>query len=328
MTWLHIAAAALAAASPPPPAERAANDGGIVITVPEAHDSLVPNGTFGEIINLDAERYDRFTLEVMIGESGPFDFMIDTGSQATVLARELADRLGLHERQPALLIGMASSVHVEVAKVPDLTIGSLVVDVDLAPLLERRNIGDVDGILGLDSLQGQRVLLDFEAQTIAVADASSLGGDRGFEIVVRARRMLGQLVITQAVIDGVRTSVIVDTGAQGSVGNVALGRRLRGRDLGVTSMMDVNGESIEGQVRLARTLAFGRIELHNFPVAFADAPPFEALGLDEEPALIIGMQQLKLFRRVAIDFASRKVLFDLPDGTPTDRNPGSRTYAF
>lgn len=60
----------------------------------------------------------------------------------------------------------------------------------------------MDGILGLDSLQGKRVLMDFEAHTIAVADADALGGDRGFEIVVRARRMLGQLVITQAEIDG------------------------------------------------------------------------------------------------------------------------------
>src|SRR5690606_12890022 len=119
-----------------------------------------------------------------------------------------------------------------------------------------------------------------------------------------------------------------DTGAQGSVGNVALGRRLRGRDLGVTSMMDVNGASIEGQVRLARSLSFGRVELQNFPVAFADAPPFKALGLDDEPALIIGIQELKLFKRVAIDFESRKVLFDLADGTQLDRNPGSRIYGF
>ncbi len=327
MAWLFLASAAMAAASPPPevPAPRG---GPITITMPVGHESLAPATDQGEILTLQAERYDRFTLEVMIGDHGPYDFMIDTGSQATVLARELADRLGLHERQPAMLIGMASTLPVEVARIPDLSIGSLVVDIDLAPLLERRNIGGVDGILGLDSLQGKRVLLDFEAHTIAVADAESLGGDRGFEIVVRARRMLGQLVITQAEIDGVRTAVIVDTGAQGSVGNVALGRRLRGRDLGMTSMMDVNGESIEGQVRLARSLSFGRIQLQNFPVAFADAPPFEALGLHEEPALIIGIQELKLFKRVAIDFDSRKVLFDLANGTQLDRNPGSRVYGF
>lgn len=327
MAWLLLASAAMAAGSPPLEAP-APRGGPITITMPAGHESLAPNTEQGEILTLQAERYDRFTLEVMIGDHGPYDFMIDTGSQATVLAVELADRLGLQERQPAMLIGMASTLPVEVARIPDLAIGSLVVDIDLAPLLERRNIGGVDGILGLDSLQGKRVLLDFEAHTIAVADADALGGDRGFEIVVRARRMLGQLVITRAEIDGVRTAVIVDTGAQGSVGNVALGRRLRGRDLGMTSMMDVNGASIEGQVRLARSLSFGRVQLQNFPVAFADAPPFEALGLHDEPALIIGIKELKLFKRVAIDFDSRKVLFDLADGTQLDRNPGSRIYGF
>jgi hypothetical protein len=30
--------------------------------------------------------------------------------------------------------------------------------------------------------------------------------------------------------------------------------------------------------------------------------------------LVLGMQQLKLFRRVAIDFDKRRVLFDLPRG--------------
>lgn len=327
MAWQLLASAAMAAGSPPleAPAQRG---GPITITMPVGHESLAPSAEQGEILTLQPERYDRFTLEVMIGDHGPYDFMIDTGSQATVLAAELADRLGLHERQPAMLIGMASTLPVEVARIPDLSIGSLVVDIALAPLLERRNIGGVDGILGLDSLQGKRVLLDFEAHTIAVADADSLGGDRGFEIVVRARQTLGQLVITRAQIDGVRTSVIVDTGAQGSVGNVALGQKLRGRDLGMTSMMDVNGESIAGQVRLARSLSFGRIELQNFPVAFADAPPFEALGLHDEPALIIGIQELKLFKRVAIDFDSRKVLFDLANGTGFGQKPGSRIYGF
>lgn len=333
MAWLFAASAALAAASAPvaesaPPAENApASNQGVEIILPHGSQSISLTGDV-EVIELAAERYDRFTLEVMIGERGPFDFLIDTGSQATVLAREIADRLGLHERQPAMLIGMASTVAVEVARVPDLTIGSRIVDVHLAPLLERSNIGGADGILGLDSLQGQRVLLDFEAQTIAVATADDLGGDRGFEIVVKAHRKLGQLVITRAEIDGVRTAVIVDTGAQGSVGNLALGRKLRGRDLGATSMMDVNGFSVEGQMRLARVLSMGGIELRSFPVAFADAPPFEALGLQDEPALIIGIRELKLFRRVAIDFEARKVLFDLASGTVRSGRPASRIYGF
>ncbi len=334
MNWLFAASAAMAAASAQPaeplpsPGEDPEKKNQIEIILPQTSESLSLVGDNVEVFELASELYDRFTLEVMIGERGPFNFMIDTGAQATVLSREIADQLEFHERRPAVLIGMASRRDVEAVTVRDVAIGSRVFDVQFAPLLDRRHIGGADGILGLDSLQGQRVLLDFEAYTIAVADADALGGDKGFEIVVRARRALGQLVITRATIDGVRTAVIVDTGAQGSIGNNALGRRLRGRDLGLTSMVDVNGFSLQGNMRLAGALSMGGIEIRNFPVAFADAPPFEALGLHEEPALIIGIQELKLFRRVAIDFESREILFDMASPRSRPRNPSSRIYDF
>ena len=50
------------------------------------------------------------------------------------------------------------------------------------------------------------------------------------------------------------------------------------------------------------------------PIAYADGPAFAALGLHKKPALILGMRDLRLFDRVAIDFESRTVLFDLPRG--------------
>jgi hypothetical protein len=54
------------------------------------------------------------------------------------------------------------------------------------------------------------------------------------------------------------------------------------------------------------------MELNQVAVSFADAPAFAALGLADKPALILGMQDLSVFRRVAIDFKTRRVLFDLP----------------
>ena len=150
---------------------------------------------------------------------------------------------------------------------------------------------------------------------MTVADAEQLGGNRGFEIVVKARRRLGQLIITNAMLDGVETAVIVDTGAQSSIGNPALLERLRRtRHLGETELTDINGHQLSGPVRLAENLTIDRVQLNDFAVLFADCPPFHALGLADEPALILGMSELRAFRRVAIDFQSRRILFDLPRG--------------
>ena len=266
-----------------------------------------------DILELEREQYDRLTVPVTIRGQGPFDFMIDTGAQATVLSRALADRLMLHDRDTATLIGMASSKLVETTPIEDFTLGSRSFFIRQAPVVETEHLSGADGILGLDSLQDQRVLLDFTKRRISVADAEALGGNRGFEIIVRAREALGQLIITEARLDGIRVNVVVDTGAQGSIGNMALLSRLRSnRSLGDTVMTDINGQSLSGRVRVGRRLDIGRGSLNNFPILFTDSRPFYTLGLAEEPALILGMTELRLFRRVAIDFKSRRVLFDLP----------------
>ncbi len=273
-----------------------------------------------DIVASDADFYDRLTVPVMIGEEGPFRFLVDTGAQATALTERLRDRLALKTIGTATVVGMASKTPVELVALDDLRFASRTFNNIEAPLLRARNIG-ADGILGLDSLQALRVIIDFRDNTIAVNDAEALGGNSGFDIVIRARRRLGRLIITQAKVDGITTDIIVDTGAHGSVGNLALKKRMRSRGTAPYSTTDVNGVELLGTLNIARTLRIQSMEIRDLPIGFADAPPFEALGLRNRPALIMGMRDMRLFNRVAIDFASRKVLFDVPRAS---REPGYR----
>jgi hypothetical protein len=157
-----------------------------------------------------------------------------------------------------------------------------------------------------------------------VADADSLGGNRGYDIVVRARSVLGQLVITSAELDGIKVAVIVGSGAQGSVGNIALQQRLRGRSLGDAVMTDINGVTNQSETKLTREVRIGKARITNVPLTFVDSPSFKALGLDNKPAMVLGMNELRLFKRVAIDFKERKVLFDLPPNSDWAASPGGR----
>ncbi len=271
-----------------------------------------------DIVASDADFYNRLTVPVMIGEEGPFRFLVDTGAQATALTERLRDRLALETIGTATVVGMASKTPVELVAVDDLRFAARAFNNIEAPLLRARNIG-ADGILGLDSLQTLRVVIDFRNDTIAVNDAEALGGNSGFDIVIRARRRLGRLIITQAKVDGITTDIIVDTGAHGSVGNLALRKRMRSRGTAPYSTTDVNGVELLGTLNIARTLRIQSMEIRDLPIGFADAPPFEVLGLRDRPALILGMRDLRLFNRVAIDFASRKVLFDVPRASRQQR---------
>ena len=265
-----------------------------------------------EILSLEEERYERLTIPVTIDGSGPYNFMIDAGSQATAVTHEIHSALSLESLGMATLVGMASSRPVEVVELDRLELGTSTIHNLAAPVLNRHHVG-ADGIIGLDSLQDFRVLIDFREETIAVEDVTKKKGSRrGFDIVVRARHKLGQLLITDARIEGVKATVIIDTGAQASLANNALRERIRTKRAQDVTTTDVNGVSMIGQLSFVRSLEIEGVSLRDVPITFADAPAFEALGLKDQPVLSLGMNHLKMFDRVAIDFSSQRVLFDVP----------------
>ena len=47
-------------------------------------------------------------------------------------------------------------------------------------------------------------------------------------------------------------------------------------------------------------------------IAFADAHPFKLFGLDKKPSMLLGMEGLRSFERVSVDFSTKKVTFLLP----------------
>lgn len=267
-----------------------------------------------DILALKFDRGDRMTVPVRVAEQGPFHFLIDTGAQNTVLSNALATQLGLQPSDKATIVGVAGKQIVETVQLDQIDLGRRSFYGLQAPLLDGANIG-ADGILGLDSLQGQRVLIDFRQNLIAVDDARTLGGDRGFEIVVTARRKSGQLILADARLDGVNVRVVIDTGAETSVGNLALERALAKRSGGQTATLtSVTGQQVQANLGMGHGLTIDKITFANVLIAYADGPAFAALGLDKHPALLLGMRDLRGCDRVAIDFASRKILFDVHDG--------------
>lgn len=267
-----------------------------------------------DVVSGGADAENRMTVPVQIGTKGPYRFLIDTGAQRTVLSTDLAARLSLAPAQKRRVIGIAGAETADTVEIDEIGLGRRSFYGLTALLFESRHIG-ADGIVGIDSLQNQRVLLDFTRNRMAIGDAKSLGGNSGYEIIVTARRRAGQLIMTNAMIDGVRTDVVIDTGSDTSLGNRALQRALRQRgDLPRTVMLSVTGQEAVADLGTADRLDMQGVSISNPVIAFSDSPAFAALKLDRRPALMLGMRELRLFRRVAIDFSARKVMFDLPTG--------------
>jgi predicted aspartyl protease len=298
---LLLAQASPAAAQPPPAVPYQARSSAATLPAAPEHETLPAR----------SDDRDRMTVEVGIGEKGPFHFLVDTGAQTTVISSGLAHRLGLVPTARHSVLGIAGRIEVDTVELPEIRLGRRTYADYVTPMLEDANLG-ADGIIGIDGLQGHRVLLDFQHQKITLADARSLTFEEGFEIVVSARRRAGQLIMTNADIDGVTTEVVLDTGAEGSIGNRALQRALaRRHDTYAATLLSVTGQTINADMGMARQLTVDRLFINNVVIAYADSPTFAALKLDRRPAVLLGMRELRLFKRVVIDFQGHRVLFDV-----------------
>jgi predicted aspartyl protease len=278
------------------------------------------------VIGTEEDRSERMTVPVMIGGRGPFNFVVDTGAERTVIARELATDLALDAGARTRVHSMTEVSLIDTVVIPDLEVGGRNVQRIHAPALARRNLG-AEGMLGVDSLKSQRVSFDFGRQEMTV-QPSSRPRERweGDAIVVTGKSRFGHLVLVDAAIDGQKVWVIVDTGSQVTVGNSVLRKKLADKKrLGASypmHLISVTGGSIAADQSIAKRIRLGSVTINNLPIAFADVHPFRKLDLMDRPALLLGMDALRLFSRVSVDFAKRRVRL-LHDSE--SRRPDGRT---
>lgn len=263
----------------------------------------------------------RITIPIQIDGKGPWNFVVDTGSQRTVISRDLAERLALPMRERVTVISMTGRAEVNTVAVPRLGFGKTVVDDIEAPVLEGENIG-APGLLGLDGLHAKRLLLNFRTGRMEISNSKQSWRDPNV-IIVEARRRKGQLILLDSDVNGMKVNIILDTGTSISVGNMALMSKLvrkkKAPALNLVTLTSVTGDTLVGQLGLIDRVRMGQVTLKDTPVMFADAQPFAELDLQDKPALLLGIDALKVFDRVAIDFGRGKVDFLLPDTGLLDR---------
>ena len=267
----------------------------------------------GEDINARKVR-TRMTVEVHVNGRGPYRFLVDSGADTSVVGLRIARQLQLPAGTPVILHGMTASAKVNRVRLDELSLGQSVIRHLQVPALQEEDLGG-EGMVGIDALVEQRLMMDFEKRVIKVEDAR-LPPPRmvAGEIVVTARRRRGQLILTQVRAAGLPLDAVIDTGSEITIGNIALRNRLihGNRDKFVTvAATGVTGVTINLQIARVGELRLGSITLRNVPIAFADVPPFAVFGLAKEPALLLGTDLLETFRRVSLDFRARKVRFQL-----------------
>ncbi|MFA5969989.1 MAG: aspartyl protease family protein [Sphingomonas sp.] len=274
-----------------------------------------------DAIDLGNDAPGRLSVPVNIGGNGPYHFTIDTGAERTVISRELATRLGLQAGPRRTITAMTGAAQVNTVLIPSINVSSVGGTQIEAPVLAAVDLG-APGLLGIDTLRDHAVILDFDTNQMTVRPSfkrSSRFKPEPGEIIVRARSLLGQLIVSDARYRGHRVRVVLDTGSVVSIGNNALRRRVGNHAVPreAISLTSVTGDTMQADYALIGDVGVGTVIFRNLPIAFADAPPFKRFGLGEQPAILLGMDALSQFRRIEIDFANHEVRFTLP------RDPGA-----
>jgi predicted aspartyl protease len=304
---LLLSATPLAAAPQPPMPN-------ILDTVRQIQD--VDRTTQAEDVKMRRDVNDRMTVAVTLGGSGPFRFLVDTGADRTAISSDVAAQLGLVVGDNASLHSMTGMSSVRTATVPSLQLSKRDLRIVDAPILDAARMG-ADGILGTDSLHSQRVMFDFDKNMMTIVPSEQQLARDEATIVVTGRLKSGRLIVTNARADQNRITVVLDTGSEVCVGNEALRQRLQNdgllRSSGGVDLESVTGGLLHGQYTFVKKLEMGDVTMTNLAVVFADAHTFRQLGLDKRPALLLGMNALRAFKKVSIDFANKKLRVMLPE---------------
>lgn len=254
------------------------------------------------------DRIGRIWAPVFVNGQGPYRLVLDTGASRSAFVQRVVDEVGLPVRPDAVrLRGVTGSAIVPAVKVETLQFGELTIENSTVPIVADA-FGGADGVLGGEGLAGKRVHIDFRNDSISIVRSHRAAAPPGYAVVpFRNGSTRGMRI--EVMIGRVKAIGLVDTGAERTVGNLALRealvRRSRGRDSYEDAVIGVT-EDIQAatRVRIPSVVAGGLI-VKNPEIMFSDLYIFDHWRLQSRPALLIGMDVLGLLDTLIIDYGSK-----------------------
>jgi len=263
----------------------------------------VPDSVLAASVDLS----DRMTVPVMINGRGPFPFVIDTGSNRSVLSDVLAGQLGLPNSGSLEIKAATGMARADSVKVASLVVGHRRLTNFRAPVLQVDNLGAL-GMLGIDAVSDQRLVMDFRRKQMSLTTSVPAELEAG-TLVVQAKSRYGQLLLVDSWVEGIPLYVIIDTGSEVTVGNNAMREFLARKRAERVDVVDVAGGTARVDLGQLPELHVGKVIVRNEQVAYADLYVFEHLGLHGKPSMLLGMTTLRKCAKVSIDFPAREVRF-------------------
>jgi predicted aspartyl protease len=255
------------------------------------------------------DRIGRIWAPVMINGKGPYRLVLDTGANSSAIIPSVVKSLGVstHESKKVQLHGVTGSAVVPVVNADSLEVGDLYIDGATLPVVADV-FGGAEGILGPKGLGDKRIFIDFRNDEIRIQRSRGESAAPGYTRLP-VKFTAGQLMMFEIRIGGIRTKAILDTGAQLTLGNQALREALLRRNK-KGEAQDIIGVTLDVQTGHSfnvPTISLGAIEVRNMRVTFGDMFIFEQWKMNDEPAMLIGMDVIGSLGSLVIDYKMREL---------------------
>ncbi len=270
---------------------------------------------------LDAwvDTWGRPAARVMLNGKGPYAFMVDTGTTNTVLAKRHVTALGAPITGTATVAGTTGMAQAQTAELDMIEVGAVTKRKVRVAVLPDAGLGAIDGILGADVFAGKKVVFDIQGKSVKIEGSRKPTRATRGSTLSNMRVRNGLLAEIDGRIGNVSCKLMLDTGAQNCIANMALSDALRAAHPGLRRVENVSVFGVTGHVMAGQFIGLPKVELRAFSVRDAgavavDAPIFDLWDLRDEPAMIVGVNLLSRLDSFSIDYGAKSFEATLMSG--------------
>jgi predicted aspartyl protease len=255
--------------------------------------------------------FGRPTAMVMLNGRGPFKFVVDTGSNTSVISTRVARSLELPPLPEKIVHGVTGTMVARFGMLARIETGrSVSLNLPVA-ILDAPAFETLDGILGMDMFKDRRIRFNFTRKTVEFESPSRRPLRLPIRVGVRLRQ--GLLIEAEGRVGGVRARCVLDTGCDTTIINPALLEAIRSvavmrrRHATPPQIVGVTNQELNGiWVNLPEINLIG-LKVRRLTAVSAPAPVFNLWGLSQTPAMLVGMDILSQVETLIIDYGRREV---------------------
>ena len=274
----------------------------------------------GSVVSLPYRLANRHQMIVTISlnDHGPYSFLFDTGTQITIVDRDLAAELGLSSEGRAVVVSADVHASASVATIGRMALGTHEVSGLEAIVYDLKNLHaeglDVRGVVGEDFLERFDMFIDNAHNLLCLDDSGAMRARmKGHRVPLLAPgpssdgTLPSSLIVSAQLSDGLRpVRLKLDSGANVSFlyrtsDYLALGG-FRGRSL--------SGGGVDGVQRIVTALPPQDMKIGHLVMSKVSFVTVEEARKDTHTSEFDGLLSMGLFRRIFINHEEHFVVLD------------------